>query len=193
MGALSRLVIASLALLPARLDAQTPSFIARPGRVAAVALPSSILSDRDVQRQLASGLTTTFILLAHQRGADARGAARIEIRFDLWDEVWFVRRIEFDGKDERERIATRQLLEKWWTTPVRFFSAGSDRATLNVTLTVMPFSVAEGEDTRNWIAKSAGVTSAEPRSSPFVTALIGTTLNAKPIRSYRWTAELSFP
>jgi hypothetical protein len=60
-------------------------------------------------------------------------------------------------------------------------------------LTVLPFSVTEGEDARQWIAKSAGVTSVEPRSSPLVTALIGTTLNAKPIRYYRWTAQVSLP
>jgi hypothetical protein len=174
-------------------SAQTPEFIAQPGRIAAVVLPAAVLSDRDVHDQLGSGLTTTFLLTARQRGAGESGAAHIEIRFDLWDDVWLVRRIEFDGKEERLRIPSRQLLDQWWSTPVRFFGAAAGRVMLTVTLTVLPFSVAEGKDAREWMAKSAGASAAEPRSSPFVTALIGTTLNAKPIRSYRWTANISFP
>jgi hypothetical protein len=192
VGTLSGVFAVFLMLaLPA--SAQTPGFIAQPGRIAAVVLPAAVLSDGEVHHQLASGLTTTFLLTARQRGVDASGAAHIEIRFDLWDEVWLVRRIEFDGKEERQRITSQRLLDQWWSTPVRFFAAAADRVTLTVTLTVLPFSVAEGKDAREWMAKSAGVSAAEPRSSPFVTALIGTTLNAKPIRSYRWTANISFP
>jgi hypothetical protein len=193
VGTLSRVIIASLIVLPAPLNAQTASFIAQPGRIAAAVLPASVLSDGEVHQQLASGLTTTFVLAAQQRGGEGHSAVHIEIRFDLWDEVWLVRRVEFDGKEERQRLASLQSLERWWSTPIRLFAARADRVTLNVTLTVLPFSLAEGEDARAWIAKSAGVSSAEPRSSPFVAALIGTTLNARPIRSYRWTAGISFP
>jgi hypothetical protein len=185
--------MASLTVLPVVVNAQTASFVAQPGRVAAAILPASILSDAEVHRQLASGLTTTFVLAAHQRNGDFRSAVHIEIRFDLWDEVWLVRRIEFDGKEERQRLASQPLLERWWSTPIRLFAATADRVTLNVTLTVLPFSLAEGEDARAWIARSASATSSEPRPSPFVAALIGTTLNARPIRLYRWTAEISFP
>jgi hypothetical protein len=158
----------------------------------AVALPAALLADRDIHRQLGSGLTTTFILTARQRDADRRGAARIEIRFDLWDEVWIVHRVEADGKEERERIASRELLDKWWSAPVRVFAAAADRVVLNVSLTVLPFSAAEGEDARQWISKPGGLTVAEG-GSPLITALIGTTLNAKPIRSYRWQGEVVFP
>jgi len=77
--------------------------------LAALVLPASLLSDRDVQRQLASGLTTTFVLVARQREGNARGAARMEIRFDPWDEVWLVRRMGIDGKEDRQRIASREL------------------------------------------------------------------------------------
>ena len=144
-----------------------------------------------MQRHLASGLTTTFVLEAKQRDADRKGAARIEIRFDLWDEVWLVRRIEFDGKQDRQRITSREALEKWWSTPIRIFAAATNRVALNVTLSVLPFSAAEGEDARQWISKSGGVTAPES-GSPLVTALIGTTLNAKPIRTYRWPVEVLF-
>jgi hypothetical protein len=149
-----------------------------------------LLDEPEIAKQLRGGLTTTFTLVARQRDSDLRGAARIEIRFDLWDEVWIVRRIEVDGKDERQRIASRDALEKWWASPLRVFAAAADRVALDLTLTVLPFSAAEGEDARQWIAKSGGVAGAGG-ASPLVTALIGTTLGAKPIRSYRWQAEVA--
>ena len=180
------LLVSALALAQPR-----PAFIAQPGRVVALSLPSSLLAERDVGKQLASGLTTTFLLIAQQRDADRSGAARIEIRFDLWDEVWLVRKIEVDGREERQRLASRDALEKWWRMPVRLFAANADRVALKVTLTVLPFSVAEGEDARQWIAKSGGL-GAPGGGSPLVTALIGTTIDAKPIRAYRWPAEIAF-
>jgi hypothetical protein len=167
-----------------------PTFVPQPGRVVAAVLPAALLSDRDVQRQIGSGLTTTFVLAAKQRDADRRGGARIEIRFDLWDEVWIVRRIEFDGKEDRQRIASRDALEKWWSAPVRMFVSTTSRVALNVTLSALPFSAAEGEDAREWISKSGGVAAAE--GSPLMAALIGTTLSAKPIRSWRWQTEIAF-
>lgn len=190
MGVLIRRLALALLLLPAVAYAQPkPSFVAQPGRVVAAVLPASLLADREISRQIGSGLTTTFVLIARQRDADRRGAARIEIRYDLWDEVWIVRRIEVDGKEDRQRISSRESLEKWWSAPVRLFVAAADRVALNVTLTVLPFSAAEGEDARQWISKGGGVAVPEG-GSPLVAALIGTTLNAKPIRSYRWSADV---
>jgi len=179
-------------LLPAFAFAQPrPSFVAQPGRTVAVSLPSSLLDEREVKKQISSGLTTTFLLSAQARESDRRGAARVEVRFDLWDEVWLVRRIEFDGKEERQRLASRDALDKWWRVPVRLFAANADRVALRVTLSVLPFSIAEGEDARQWIAKSGGL-GTPGGGSPLVTALIGTTLDAKPIRAYHWNAEVAF-
>jgi len=193
VGILIRAAPLALFLLTSAIAAQPrPSFLPQAGRVVAVVLPTPLLADREIQHRIGSGLTTTFVLSARQRDADRRGAARIEIRFDLWDEVWIVRRIEMDGKEERRRIASRDLLDKWWATPMRIFAAAADRVALNVTLTVLPFSAAEGEDARQWISKAGDSTAAEG-ASPLITALIGTTLTAKPIRSYRWQVEVVFP
>ena len=186
LGVLIRSAAIAFVFLPALFAAQRPAFIAGPGRVAAIVLPASLLSDRDVDHQLASGLTTTFLLVA--RDGRRRGAARIEIRFDLWDEVWIVRRIEMDGHEDRQRIASRDALEKWWSSPTRLFAADADRVSLNMTLTVLPFSAAESEDARRWISRS-GVTAA---AEPLVEALIGTTFDAKPIRSFHWQADVAF-
>jgi len=185
VGALNRVAPLLLFLAPLLIRAQTrPTFIAQPGRVIAIALPVSLLNDSGIARQLGSGLTTVFLL-----AAKPRGSARVDIRFDVWDEVWIVRRLDFDGHDERQRITSRDALEKWWSSPLRLLTGDPPHVSVDVTLTVLPFSAAESEDARAWISKSAG--SAESgRGSPLVAAVIGTTLNAKPIRSYRWQGEV---
>lgn len=169
---------------PARLTFQT-----QPGGVVAAVLPASILSDRDVRKQLNSGLTATFVVAARNRVTNDLSGARIEIRYDLWDEVWLVRKIEFDRKQEQQRITSFDALEKWWKTPLRLLATASPRVPLQVDLTVLPFSAAEREDARQWISKSGGV--AAGGGTGLVDALIGTTISAKPIMSYRWSVELS--
>ena len=184
MAALNRAALLFL-FAPLLASAQTrPAFIAQPGRVVAIALPASLLNDREIGRQLGSGLTTVFLL-----AAKPRGAARIDIRFDVWDEVWIVRRIDSEGREERQRITSRDALDKWWSSPLRLLTGDPPHVSLDVTLTVLPFSAAESEDARAWISKSAGSTESG-RGSPLVAAVLGTTLNARPIRSYRWQAEV---
>jgi hypothetical protein len=170
---------------------QRPTFTLAAGGVVAAALPVSVLHDKNVKKQLGSGLTTTFFVVARQREPVRVSGARIEVRYDLWDEVWIVRRIEFDGKSERQRITSAEALEKWWRTPVRLLSTGAARVALQVELNVLPFSAAEEEDARQWITKSGGVGTAAGGSGGIVDALIGSTISAKPITSYRWNVDLA--
>ncbi|MEA2462342.1 MAG: hypothetical protein QOJ98_89 [Acidobacteriota bacterium] len=182
---LSLLALASLAHAQPR-----PVYSVQPNGIVAATLPGSILADSDVQKRLTSGLTTTFLIAARNRATNAISGARLEVRYDLWDEVWLVRRIEFDRKSERQRIASMADLEKWWRTPLRLLSTDADRVSLQLDLTVLPFSAAESEDARQWISKSGGVGTAGGGGG-VVDALIGTTINAKPITSYRWNVELA--
>ncbi|HYK03916.1 MAG TPA: hypothetical protein VE974_19335 [Thermoanaerobaculia bacterium] len=184
-------VLLSLLSLPSLLHAQPkPTYSVQPNGVVAATLPGSILSESDVQKRLTSGLTTTFLVAARNRGTNEISGARLEVRYDLWDEVWLVRRIEFDRKQERQRIASMAELEKWWRTPLRLLSTDASRVSLQLDLTVLPFSAAESEDARQWMSKSGGVGTAGG-SGGVVDALIGTTINAKPITSYRWNVELA--
>ena len=172
--------------------AQQPplAFTVQPGGVVAATLPLSILQDASVRKQLRSGLTTTFLLVARQRETRVASGARIEIRYDLWDEVWIAQKVEFDRKTERQRLASIEALEKWWRTPLRVLATNATRVGLQVDLSVLPFSAAEEEDARQWISKSAGVATGGGNNG-LVDALIGTTISAKPLTSYRWNVELS--
>ena len=168
---------------------QRPTFSVQSGVVAA-SLPAAVLQDKTVRKQLGSGLTTTFIVSARQRETGMITAARMEVRYDLWDEVWLVKRVEFDGKTDRHRFTSVDALEKWWRAPVRLFSSNAARVALQVEVNVLPFSAAEEDDARAWITKSGGVGTASGGGG-LVDALLGTTISAKPITSVRWNVDLA--
>lgn len=174
----------------ARAQQPRPSFSALPGGVVAATLPASLLSEANVSKQLRSGLTATFLLMTRERGREGVSGARLEIRYDLWDEVWIVRKIEFDRRAESHRLPSRDALEKWWRTPVRLMATQAARVALQVDLSVLPFSAAEEADARQWISKSGGVGTASGGTG-LVDALIGTTITARPITSYRWNVEVA--
>ncbi len=178
---------ALMLLVAASLYAQHRPAFGHGGGVVTATLPVSILDSAPVKKQLGSGLTTTFLVAARQ--SQRVLGARIEIRYDLWDEVWLVRRIEFDRKEDRQRLTSREALEKWWRTPVRIFTAATAGMPLQVDLSVLPFSASEEEDARQWIAKGGGV--ATPSGEGLVDVLIGTTLAAKPIIRWRWDVQVA--
>jgi hypothetical protein len=154
-----------------------------------VVLPDHVLKRKDVRKQLGSALTTTFLIVARSRQATADAQSRVEIRFDLWDEVYLVRRVERGRNVERRRFSTMAELEQWWRTPVRVIDVVGPRATVDLQLTVLPFSAADEGDARDWFRKSGGVGTAQTDVDGVVGAMIGTTIQARPIATYRWTIE----
>jgi hypothetical protein len=184
-----RALFVLLLLAPAvALAQQRPAFAAN-GNSVTIALPASVLQHATVRKQLASGLTTTFILIARTRDRTAEGGARLEVRYDLWDEVYHVRRFEADRKIEQQRIATLEQLEQWWRMPSRIIAFRGERLALDVELRVLPFSGAEEADARQWLSKSPGL--APDGATSLVDVLLGTTISAKPIVSFRWSAEVA--
>jgi hypothetical protein len=153
-----------------------------------VALPDYVLKDRGVHARLQSALTTTFILKARVRGAKSESIARIEIRYDLWDEIYRVTRT---GRNRAApQLIAKALLEQWWHTPIEIARLGGNRATIDIELVVLPFSSAEESDAREWLSKSGGARDPSSDAKSVVDVLIGTTLNARPIVSYNWSAEV---
>ena len=153
------------------------------GDRALIALPEGVLKDARVRSRLDSALTTTFILKT-----SLGGTARIEIRYDLWNEVYRVRR----NAAAQQQIA-KTALEQWWRTPIDVGRLAGERQRIDIELIVLPFSAAEESDARQWLSKSggAGAPSADPSS--IVDVLIGTTLSARPIVSYRWSLSWAPP
>lgn len=182
MSARAALCVLLAAAAASAAPPERPTLTVAGDRVLA-ALPPSILKQKEVRARLESALTTTFIVKTHD------SAARIEVRYDLWDEVYRVKRIDAAGRVTQQRIANAAQLEAWWRTPIDVARIAGDRAAIDLELVVLPFSAADESDARQWLSKSGGTRDPSSDSKSVVDALIGTTLSARPIVSYRWSLE----
>jgi hypothetical protein len=198
-----------LLALAARLDAVQPPAVevARDG-LALKALPP-ILAEAEVRKQLGTGLTTSFVFEITARGAGGektKGAARVDVRYDLWDEVYIVTRFDASGRAARTTLPSFERLAEWWRE-VRLLairppaSAAARNAVIN--LRVIPFSQAEQLDTQRWFSQalsaeksgSAGAVSDavedQPESfSQVINLLLATSIGRTPLLEYQWSLAL---
>ncbi len=170
----------------------------------------SLLSDETVEPQLRTGLTSTFVFRVSApgaRGGKSRGGARLEIRYDLWDEVFHVTKLEITGEVARQRLDSAEALVEWWDgLRLIVLDAQTVRATANqarVELDLLPFSRSEELDTQRWYSESVGRAEHNPDGegvrSPSGDSnsmeqvfglLIATSIRRRPLVSHVWMLEL---
>jgi len=162
-----------------------------------------ILGEEEVRKQLGTGLTTSFAFEAAARGATGKvkGAARVDVRYDLWDEVYIVTRIDASGHAARVTLPSFERLAEWWRDArlvlIRGPAAGVE--TVDVRLKVIPFSQAEQLDTQRWFSQalsaeksgSAGAVSDavedQPESfSQVINLLMATSIGRPSLLEYAW-------
>lgn len=173
-----------------------------------------ILARQEVAAHLTTGLTTTLPLRVDLRRGDGvklTGAARVEIRYDLWDEVFHVRALGIDGRVRREEVASAEALDTWWQALRLVVLEGGALAAgapseAKVSLEVIPFSQSEARDTRRWFsdaiedagrgnAEQVGETGSE-RDEPLsraLTLLLATSIQRRALFTYRWTVPVTRP
>jgi hypothetical protein len=195
-----------LALVAAPLSAALPAPTAEAARdgLALTRLPP-VLGEEEVRKQLGTGLTTSFVFEAEARGASGarvKGAARVDVRYDLWDEVYLVTRIDGAGRAERTSFPSFERLADWWRT-LRLVlvrapaDAGAQR--VDVRLRIIPFSQSEQLDTQRWFSQalsaeksgSAGAVSDavedQPESfSQVINLLMATSIGRPALLEYEW-------
>lgn len=164
-----------------------------------------ILGDEEVRKSLATGLTTSFLFTAEGRGtAGARlmGAARVDVRYDLWDEVYLVTRIDASGHAARVTLPSFERLGEWWREEKLVVLRGPAVAGLdsvNVRLRLIPFSQAEQLDAQRWFSQalsaeksgSAGALSEavgdQPESfSQVINLLMSNSIGRPALLEYEW-------
>ena len=188
-----------LAVLPL-VAADPPAARGLPDGGIAVSLPVDLLSRREVARQLTSGLTTTFAIRA--TSGSRRGGARIEVRFEPWDEVYFVTTRGIDLKAQTVKVKSAELLREWWRrTSIRTLSDGAGVTTLAVSVDILPFSIEEQRETQRWLTRSLGEAHQEQSLDPgevsgsggasVLDVLIGTSIQRRPILRYRWNVPVT--
>jgi len=162
-------------------------------------LPASVLANDEVTSQLKSGLTTTFrILTVHKdgHGQTWRGGARIEVRYELWDEVYLVRTLDMKGERQAHSFASFQELNEWWKRAglVVQVVQGSPPSQLKFTVEVIPFSATEQSNAQQWFADSApnavvGPAGASVRPAPsrgVFEMILATSIRRKPLLKFSW-------
>ncbi len=170
------------------------------GRLVVSRLPG-LLADTEVKRHLDSGLTTSLVFQGGPQGATRSGAARVDVRFELWDEVYLVTLIDGEGRVERSRQASAADLAEWWSqVEIVLVPAGSGprpAGQARVSLAVVPFSQAELVDTQRWLAESIGqarggsggrrARGGEPDA---VGVLIATSMQRRAVRNLAWNVPI---
>ena len=168
------------------------------GRLAISRLPA-LLTEAEVKRHLDSGLTTSLVFQGRPQGTPRSGAARVDVRFELWDEVYLVTVIDGTGRVESSRHESAERLVEWWSEVeiVLASFAGGDRPAgqARVSLAVVPFSQAELIDTQRWLAESIGQSRAGSRggrrgASGAVAVLIATSMQRRAVRTDVWSVPI---
>ncbi|MEM7353217.1 MAG: hypothetical protein AAF657_20650 [Acidobacteriota bacterium] len=202
-----RWLLLPLLLASALEAAETPRIEDGPGsRLVLTGLPP-VLADEAVREHLTSGLTTTFQFRLTGAGKIPAGA-RVEIRYDLWDEVFLVTAGGIDGQVERHRAPSFEALVDLWGA-LRLTLVDRSRlsqplpARVRVVVDVVPFSQAEQDDTQRWFSESldqarrsgtaevgrAGEDRSETLSQTF-TLLLSTSIQRRAVVSYPWTVKV---
>ena len=172
------------------------------GRLVVSRLPQ-LLTDAEVKRHLDSGLTTSLVFQGGPQGATKSGAARVDVRFELWDEVYLVTLIDGEGGVQRWRQATAEALASWWSdVEIVLAPTGSGAGPggqARVSLAVVPFSQAELLDTQRWLTESIGRARSGSRAgrggvdSGAVGVLIATSMQRRAVRTLTWNVVIERP
>jgi len=193
--------------------AVVPAFeLDRGGVLTVVALPE-VLSRREVRPHLGSGLTTSFIVEIEVRdalGQEVRGVGRIDVRYELWDEVYLVRVVGAGGIRKLPPVRSFEELQGVWQrlrVPVAM-AASLDRRggpwKVEVALSVVPFSQSEQRDAQRWFNDSIAVRpppsvappGVRPRDSAIrgdtngvLDLFLGNSIQRRSLVHYDWTVE----
>lgn len=150
--ALALLLLAPTPARPAPALARGPS-----GFLVLSRLPP-LLAQAEIRRQLETGLTTTLAFEVRIAGLRTPGAARLDVRYEPWDEVFHLRQIEASGKVVHSRLPSfAKLAEHWGKLELAVLDArklGTRPVKAEVRLRVIPFSRAEQLETQDWLTRS---------------------------------------
>jgi hypothetical protein len=152
--------------------------------------PAAVLQKANVRKHLESGLTTTFAVEAGE------GKARIEIRYDLWDERWLITTVDVNGRAHDETVPSYARLVTWWSALALPVSR-AEGTRMRVLMSVLPFSERERSDTEEWVTRTVGLArggSASPvvqgAAAGVLDAAIATSIQRRVVERFEWHADI---
>ena len=162
----------------------------------ALSLPADCLHHPKVKKQLMSGLTATLALslkaLDHNN-KPIEGISRVDVRFEPWDEVFYLTLWQHDGRMESYVIQSFQELVGWFSDyhlSLAVISSRSGIRDLETTLIVLPFSQSERENTKRWFAKTLSNQNDDRRDpNKVLDLLVATSIKRKSMVRFFWQVE----
>jgi hypothetical protein len=154
--------------------------------------PAAVLQKANVRKHLESGLTTTFAVEAGE------GKARIEIRYDLWDERWLITTVDVNGREHDEAVPSYARLVSWWSALALPVSR-AEGTRMRIRMSVLPFSERERSDTEEWVTRTVGLArggSEAPVAEGSVPgmgvldAAIATSIQRRVVERFEWHADI---
>jgi len=166
-----------------------------------------ILAEEEVRTHLKTGLTTTFLFRVEPRQRKVVAGARIEVRYELWDEVFHVAVLTPGNRPEVRVIPTAEELSAWWRQLALVLMQREARLStgreVRIVLDVIPFSQAESDDTERWFSEVIGAAARtggeETDRSPddreeslgrVLSVMIATSIQRRALTSYEWPLQL---
>lgn len=204
------LSVLGLALSAVALAAAEPRLEVESGRWIVLRDVPDVLTAEAVRPHLTSGLTTTFVFRVEPGRGISPGAAagaRVEIRYEPWDEVFLVTAYGADATAIRHTAAGEAELIEWWRAlRLPLLDLGIDPSypagKVKILLDVVPFSRAEQADTQRWYSESvhrAGRGVGETNRSAgeggdtlekIFSVLVATSIQRRPLTSFGWVLEM---
>ncbi len=202
----ARLLLLWLATVPGSvLAAETPRLELDSERRLVLAGLPAILTGDPVKEHLRTGLTTSIYF---HPGGQYPGGARVDVRYDPWDEVFHATAWGHGERGERAQASSLADLVAWWQG-LRLVLLDADRLgspwprRLKVTADVVPFSAAEQDDARRWFSErieegrrsatgEVGRSGGEPAETLSRTfdLLLATSIRRRAMVSFRWSLTL---
>lgn len=182
------LAVSALAAAPGRV------VLRRARNIITLTPPAAVLQKANVRKHLESGLTTTFAIEAGE------GKARIEVRYDLWDERWLLTTVDVNGRAHDETVPSYAKLVTWWSALVLPVSR-AEGTRMRVLMSVLPFSERERSDTEEWVTRTVGlarggsdtpVGQGSGQSAPggMLDAAIATSIQRRVVERFEWHADI---
>ena len=185
-------------LLPAVPAATAGPALERSAEAVTLTRLPPLLRSGEVRRHLETGLTTTLAFEVRLTGGGrVRGGARIDIRYELWDEIWLVTRADTLGRTQRARFPSFEQLETWWRDlRLDVLAPRTPAGPAEVRLRVIPFSQSEQLDAQRWFSRSLAAESAdsagavsgllEEPSGDLFNLLLATSIGRPALKEYEW-------
>jgi hypothetical protein len=171
--------------------------------------PPALLGGAEVKPRLTSGLTTTVsfeVTLRDAAGHSAKGGARVDVRYELWDEVFLVRGFGSDGRRFEASLPNFDRLAAWWReleVPVVAARGVDPRGPwkVKVAARVIPFSQSEQRDAQRWLSdsvrhpgpanESGGAPDPNASGTGVLDLLVGTSIQRRALVGYDWNLTYS--